>query len=159
MQLRTRQRQTSRDVTNWQLEVLGTTTLRRRAAAIPATTQQLQEAESNRCPRTAYQKLIMEAREQQRCPCILSTDFAKAFDMLQHDYIFRVHDRLFGTPGSAELREELSKLSVAATRRRASAAGASRPHSSISLCKVGRYTVLLSTECLKVQRHANFACR
>ena len=112
MQLRTWQRQTSRDVTNWQLEVLGTTTLRRRAAAIPAAAQQLHEAESSRCPRTACQKIILQAREQQRCPCILSTDFAKAFDtstsMLQHDYIFRVHDRLFGTPGFAEIREELS---------------------------------------------------
>ena len=116
---------TGRDELASELESLGTTALRRRAAAVPDTVQQLQEAESSRCPRTAYQKIILEAREQQRCPCILSTDFAKAFDMLQHDYIFRVHERLFGTPGSAELKEDLSTLSVAATRRRASAAGAS----------------------------------
>ena len=81
----------------------------------------------------------------------LSTDWLKAHDNMQHDFIFAVHGRVFGEPDLDAKRAELSTLTDAALRRRCRTDGAATERLAAANNSEERRQALLA---LHIQLHS-----
>ena len=75
-----------------------TAQLRHLAKHAGATPLQLKWAEGSADEAATHRAFLLDLHARCHSPVCLSTDWLKAYDNMQHDFIFAVHGRVFGEP-------------------------------------------------------------